>query len=147
MGYVPRFAKTKPAPTHSRHMPGMIRFIFRIGNRVVRGTQTSIVLAAQRSPIMRNFHTLAAARGDGLLPELQALFDRTAADPRSEFVVRADGMIQCGPAPASEIVDVARPFAERSAVIDMTTASLRPLQSASVGARLPARHAIPLRKA
>lgn len=80
---------------------------------------------------MRNFHTLAAARGDGLLPELQALFDRTAADPRSEFVVRADGMIQCGPSPASEIVEVVRPFAERSAgfdmmeVIDMATASPR----------------------
>ena len=96
---------------------------------------------------MRNFHTLAAARGDGLLPELQALFDRTAADPRSEFVVRADGMIQCGPALASEIVEVVRPFAERTAVIDMATASLRPRQSAGVGVRLPARHAIPLRKA
>jgi hypothetical protein len=51
---------------------------------------------------MRKFHSIAALRGDGLRPELQALFDRLAANPRSELFVRDDGMIQAGPNPASE---------------------------------------------
>jgi len=40
--------------------------------------------------------------GDGLRPELQALFDRLAIDPRSELFVRHDGMVQAGPDPTSE---------------------------------------------
>jgi hypothetical protein len=32
-----------------------------------------------------NFHAFAAARGDGLRPELHALFERSAAAPRSEL--------------------------------------------------------------
>ena len=40
--------------------------------------------------------------GDGLRPELQALFDRLATDPRSELFVRHDGMVQAGPDPTSE---------------------------------------------
>src|SRR5260221_13282140 len=40
--------------------------------------------------------------GDGLRPELQALFDRLAIDPRSELFVRHDGMVQAGPNPTSE---------------------------------------------
>jgi hypothetical protein len=51
---------------------------------------------------MRKFHSIAALCGDGLRPELQALFDRLAVDPRSELFVRHDGMIQAGPNPASE---------------------------------------------
>jgi hypothetical protein len=51
---------------------------------------------------MRKFHSIAALCGDGLRPELQALFDRLAVDPRSELFVREDGMIQAGPTPASE---------------------------------------------
>jgi hypothetical protein len=51
---------------------------------------------------MRKFHSIAALCGDGLRPELQALFDRLAVDPRSELFVRDDGMIQAGPTPASE---------------------------------------------
>jgi len=51
---------------------------------------------------MRKFHSIAALCGDGLRPELQALFDRLAVDPRSELFVRDDGMIQAGPNPASE---------------------------------------------
>ena len=31
---------------------------------------------------MRNFHAIAAVRGDGLRPELQALFDRSALRTR-----------------------------------------------------------------
>jgi hypothetical protein len=41
---------------------------------------------------MRKFHSIAALCGDGLRPELQALFDRLAIDPHSEFFVRSDGM-------------------------------------------------------
>jgi hypothetical protein len=51
---------------------------------------------------MRKFHSIAALRGDGLRPELEALFERLAIDPRSELFVRDDGMIQAGPSPASE---------------------------------------------
>ena len=53
---------------------------------------------------MRKFHSIAALCGDGLRPELQALFDRLAIDPRSELFVRDDGMVQAGPEPASETV-------------------------------------------
>ena len=51
---------------------------------------------------MRKFHSIAALCGDGLRPELQALFDRLAIDPRSELFVRDDGMVQAGSDPASE---------------------------------------------
>ena len=51
---------------------------------------------------MRRFHSIAALCGDGLQPELQALFDRLAVDPHSELFVRPDGMTQSGPDPVSE---------------------------------------------
>jgi hypothetical protein len=51
---------------------------------------------------LRKFHSIAALCSDGLRPELQALFDRRAIDPRSELFVRDDGMVQAGPDPASE---------------------------------------------
>ena len=54
---------------------------------------------------MRKFHSIAALCGDGLRPELQALFDRLAIDPHSELFVRPDGMTQSGPDPLSETVD------------------------------------------
>jgi hypothetical protein len=53
---------------------------------------------------MRQFHSIAALCGDGLRPELQALFDRLAIDPDSELFVRTDGMVQSGPDPASEAI-------------------------------------------
>ena len=46
---------------------------------------------------MRKFHSIAALCGDGLRPELQALFDRLAIDLRSELFIRDDGMVQAGP--------------------------------------------------
>jgi len=49
---------------------------------------------------MRNFDAIAALRGDGLRPELRALLDRAAIEPRSELFVRRDGMLQSGPDPA-----------------------------------------------
>jgi hypothetical protein len=51
---------------------------------------------------MRKFHSIAALCGDGLRPELKALFDRLAIDPYTELFVRSDGMTQSGPDPASE---------------------------------------------
>jgi hypothetical protein len=50
-----------------------------------------------------NFHAFATTRGDGLRPELRALFERIAADPRSDLTVRNDGMIQSGPNPVSAL--------------------------------------------
>jgi hypothetical protein len=51
---------------------------------------------------MRKFHSIAALCGDGLRPELQALFDRLAVDSHAELFVRPDGMTQSGPDPVSE---------------------------------------------
>jgi hypothetical protein len=51
---------------------------------------------------MRKFHSIAALCGDGLRPELKALFDRLAVDPQLELFVRPDGMTQSGPDPVSE---------------------------------------------
>jgi len=48
-----------------------------------------------------NFHAFAATRGDGLRPELRALFERVAAAPRSELTLGNNGMIQSGPDPIS----------------------------------------------
>jgi hypothetical protein len=50
-------------------------------------------------PALRKFHSIAALCGDGLRPELQALFERLAVDPRTELFVRDDGMVQSGPDP------------------------------------------------
>ena len=46
-----------------------------------------------------DFHAFAATRGEGLRPELRALFERVAVAPRSELTARNDGMIQSGPDP------------------------------------------------
>jgi hypothetical protein len=43
------------------------------------------------------FHSIAALCGDGLRPELQALFERLAVDPHTELFARDDGMVQSGP--------------------------------------------------
>jgi hypothetical protein len=55
---------------------------------------------------MRKFHSIAALCGDGLRPELRALFDRLAIDPHAELFIRRDGMTQSGPDPVSESLDV-----------------------------------------
>jgi hypothetical protein len=54
---------------------------------------------------MRKFHSIAALCGNGLRPELQALFDRLAIDPHSELFVRSDGMTQSGPDRLSETAE------------------------------------------
>jgi hypothetical protein len=52
-------------------------------------------------PKDRKFHSIAALCGDGLRPELQALFERLSIQP-SELFVRTDGMTQSGLDPKSE---------------------------------------------
>ena len=51
-----------------------------------------------------NFHIFAMARGEGLHPELQLLFERAATSPFSDVAIRHDGRSQSGPDPVSEIV-------------------------------------------
>jgi hypothetical protein len=64
---------------------------------------------------MRKFHSIAALSGDGLRPELQALFDRLAIDPDAELFVRSDGMVQSGPDPDSETTKAVTPAPRRVA--------------------------------
>jgi hypothetical protein len=59
-------------------------------------------------PPFRKFHSIAALCGDGLRPELQALFERLAVDPHSELFVRNDGMVQSGPDPISAEASLAQ---------------------------------------
>ena len=58
-------------------------------------------------------HELAAARGDGLHPQLRALFERLAKGECCEIGFRADGMLQAGPDPISAKVTPARPMLQR----------------------------------
>ena len=74
------------------------------GNRVGRPVNSSYRDSNTQERTMRKFHSITALCGDGLRPELQALFDRLAINPRSELFVRDDGMVQAGPDPASETV-------------------------------------------
>ena len=83
------------------------------------------------------FHAFATTRGDGLRPELRALFERIAAAPRSELTVRNDGMIQSGPNPVS-----ARVTKERGNVSLFPQASARQTEAK----RNPGTPARPLRK-
>jgi hypothetical protein len=59
----------------------------------------------------RKFHAIAALCGDGLRPELPALFERLAVDPHSELFLRGDGMVQSGPDP----IAAEAPFAQNAA--------------------------------
>ena len=51
-------------------------------------------------------NAFAASRGKGLHPKLRDLLERAAASPLSETSVRHDGMLQAGPNPASELVEL-----------------------------------------
>jgi hypothetical protein len=62
------------------------------------------------------FYAFAATRGEGLHPKLRELFNRTAARPFSELVVRGDGMLQAGPDPSSDALTL-RSNATTSAVV------------------------------
>jgi hypothetical protein len=52
-----------------------------------------------------SFHALAAARGDGLRPELRAMLEQRAKGDSCDIAVRADGLLQAGPDPLKEIVN------------------------------------------
>jgi hypothetical protein len=67
---------------------------------------------------MRKFHSIAALCGSGLRPELQALFDRLAIDPHSEFFVRSDGMTQSGPDPLNTEIQARPPPKSNQAAED-----------------------------
>jgi hypothetical protein len=64
---------------------------------------------------MHKFHSIAALCGDGLRPELRALFERLAIDPHSGLRIRDDGMIQAGPDPVSDVSNVVEIKPERVA--------------------------------
>ena len=66
----------------------------------------------------RKFHSIAALCGDGLRPELQALFERLAVDPRSELLVRRAGMVQSGPDPVSAPATVVPSAAGHRGVVE-----------------------------
>ena len=63
-------------------------------------------------PHLRKFHSIAALCGDGLRPELAALFERLAVDPHSELFVRGDGMVQSGPDPIGAKAPLSRAISE-----------------------------------
>jgi hypothetical protein len=52
--------------------------------------------------LFHQFSVFAASRGEGLHPKLQALLQRAAAAPLSEFSARHDGLVQAGSSPDSE---------------------------------------------
>jgi hypothetical protein len=78
---------------------------------------------------MRKFHSIAALCGDGLRPELQALFDRLAIDPASELFVRNDGMVQSGPDPVKTPVDRSIKAAKTVVTVPSGAAGLRARRS------------------
>jgi hypothetical protein len=59
-------------------------------------------------------HELAAARGDGLHPQLRALFERLARGEPCEIKLCADGALQAGPDPAGTKVTPAKTQASGS---------------------------------
>jgi len=52
-------------------------------------------------PPFLSLDAFAAKRGEGLRPELRALFERLATAPSYDASARNDGMVQSGPDPAS----------------------------------------------
>jgi hypothetical protein len=83
---------------------------------------------------IRKFHSIAAPCGDGLRPELQALFERLAVDPHSELFARADGMVQSGPDPVAEQAPRAQgPHQVRTSDRDSTPHPLQRRKFQSVG--------------
>lgn len=52
-------------------------------------------------PPFLSLDAVAAKRGEGLRPELRALFERLAAAPGYDAAIRSDGMVQSGPDLAS----------------------------------------------
>jgi len=57
---------------------------------------------------------LAAARGEGLRPQIRVLLERLAKGEPCEIGFRADGMLQAGPDPISAKVTPAKTHAPES---------------------------------
>lgn len=72
------------------------------------------------------FHAFAAARGEGLRPELSALLERAATEPYRQFTSRKDGMLQSGPDPISAAAPLAQavPVSSRTAALHEIPGSL-----------------------
>lgn len=68
----------------------------------------------------RKFHSIAALCGDGLRPELQALFERLAVNPHTELFTRNDRMLQSGPDPIAEEASRRRANGETTGNADST---------------------------
>ena len=75
-------------------------------------------------PPLLKLHAIAAARGDGLRPEFQALFERLAMASRSHFGIRSDGMVQAGPDLATPASD-AHQSSESAAATPLAAAAAR----------------------
>ncbi|QPF85938.1 hypothetical protein IC762_06430 [Bradyrhizobium genosp. L] len=78
---------------------GLSRRVARSGIGWFAERQREMLLLNTEDQVMRNFDAIAALRGEGLRPELRALLDRVAAEPRDELFRRGDGMLQSGPDP------------------------------------------------
>jgi hypothetical protein len=81
------------------------------------------------------FGVFAASRKEGLHPKLHALLERASASPFSEVSVRADGLIQAGPSPHSEVVssrvNVTRLSRERPRAFAGSNSEIHELSSAN----------------
>jgi hypothetical protein len=69
---------------------------------------------------------VAAKRGDGLRPELRALFERLATAPGYDDTVRSDGMVQSGPNPAPAKATLSQTPPQRKSNTDSATAPPAP---------------------
>jgi hypothetical protein len=56
--------------------------------------------------LLHLFSAVAASRGEGLHPKLQALLERAARSPSSVVEIRHDCLIQAGPSPESEVASL-----------------------------------------
>lgn len=73
-------------------------------------------------PPFLSLDAVAAKRGDGLRPELRALFERLATAPGHDAPVRSDGMVQSGPDPASAKAALSQTSPRRKSNPDSATA-------------------------
>jgi hypothetical protein len=73
-------------------------------------------------PPFLSLDAVAAKRGEGLRPELRALFERLATTPSYDANVRSDGMVQSGPDPASTKATPSQTPPRRKSNADSATA-------------------------
>jgi hypothetical protein len=75
-------------------------------------------------PPFLSLDAVAAKRGEGLRPELRALFERIAIAPSYDATVRSDGMVQSGPDPAPTKTTPSQTPPPRKSNSDSATAQL-----------------------